>query len=131
MEDLKERYKDIVLDYCNTFAKRHGRTFYEEEQSTFWLQDSVVSLDDLFIDLNDIRYDVDNNVEEGMFIKWYDKMSDCYCLDINCPNYAAFCKGAPIISDEELNNLKDQRLKIDDMMRDFKQQIEDINNKNK
>lgn len=127
MKNITERYKDIVVEYCNKFAERHGGIFDENDQSDFWIQDSVIFFNDMYIDLNDIRYDVDNEPEEHLFIEWYDRMSECYGLGLTFPNYSAYLKGAPHPSDKEIEKFRQQHDKLIELKEDLERQADHLN----
>lgn len=117
-------YKDICERYVNEFCKKHE---YDSPER-FWVGDDVgdiLVVNDMFINFNDIRYDIDNNIEKHEFEKWYWKSLDVYEITgEKYLNYESFCKGAPDKYDEEsLNRIKELKFKLNKEIKKFKNDI--------
>ena len=88
---------------------------------------TIAMIGDMFVAMHDIRYDIDNDVDEKLFEAWYWKSVDVYELThINYMNYESFCKGAPDEwTKERLDIIRAAQKKIDDAKKEFEDLIED------
>lgn len=98
MEAIQERWREICSEYLKLFCDKHGYDF----ETNVWVGTDlsnigdIVVVDDMHIDMADVRYDIDNNVPKEKFEQWYWKrleLSECGVK--NYLNYPSFCKGAP------------------------------------
>ena len=92
---LKAEWCDICNQYLKLFCEKHEYTY----EPYMWVGDEVggiIEVCDMFVNFDDIRYDVDNDVPEDYFAKWYWKGLEVYQLTgKKYMNYPSFCKGAP------------------------------------
>lgn len=90
---MKKKYEEICNEYVYTFLKKHD--FYEEEYDEYsefyWVGEvgTIIEVADYFIDFQDIKYDIDNDIPAPIYFKYYD-----YSLDSKNPNlnYKTFTK---------------------------------------
>ena len=69
MGKLKEEYEEICERYCALFSMKQQLSFYG------WVGKDVggVTLfSDYYIGFENIRYDIDNQIEKGKILTWYD-----------------------------------------------------------
>jgi len=114
-EPLRDKWKKVCNEYLEKFMRKHE---YCEDINNIWVADDIgeiANIGDMFIAMNDIRYDLDNDVPEDYFEKWYWKRLDRYEMGIPYMNYASFCKGCPdpITSDQE-NEIIEARKRVDE-----------------
>ena len=67
--NLELEYKDLVMSYIREFEDKHTITF------DFFVGKNVGQIamfGDYYIDFDDIRLDIDKNVNESLFFEWYD-----------------------------------------------------------
>ena len=95
-ESLKQQFEEVCKAYFDAFVKRHDLV------SADWVGPGVCEIvcanDEVFLDFDDIRYDVDNaaSLSVNEIWDWAD-----YCLRLEyleCPkkiNFPSWCKGAP------------------------------------
>lgn len=128
MENLKFQFKEIAEAYLKAFCEKHD---YDYEDAR-WLGQRVGEVADLgddFYDLNDIRYDIDNNIPAGEIEKWADYILRLELLD--CPkkiNFQSWCKGAPLpYSEEMLNDIEDARRRVEEAKRELELLLKDEN----
>lgn len=127
VKTLISKWEEICNKYVKEFCKKHS---YDSPE-IFWIGNdpgTILCCNDMFIHMDDIRYDVDNNIPESYFEKWYWKRLDLYELGIeHWLNYSSYCKGAPDPYDEEkINEIKENQRNIDNLQKKLK---ELINNK--
>jgi hypothetical protein len=122
---LKQNYENACNAYLLAFTAKHGYDF----EPDCWVGNDVggiAMVGDLFVNLTDIRDDIDRDAPEQEFLKWYD-----YCLELHdlstknypipTPNYKSWLMGCPRKSVEEIQELEAMCQRV----RDAKQALED------
>lgn len=96
INELKKDWEKLTNEYVKNFCEKHEISFEEEYM---WVADvigGIVNVGDYFIDFSIIKYDIDNNISEEKFDKWYWKSLEVYQItEENYLSYESFCKGAP------------------------------------
>ena len=95
-ESLKQQFEEVCNAYLDAFVKRHDLV------SADWVGPGVCEIvcanDEVFLDFDDIRYDVDNAASLSVNEIW-DWVDYCRRLEyLECPkkiNFPSWCKGAP------------------------------------
>ena len=126
MRTIQERWKEICNEYLKLFCERHD---YEVEYDGWIGLDpsgcgTVVYVGDMYIDMEDLRYDVDNDIQTDQFEKWYWKRLELaeYGVD-HWMNYKSFCLGAPDEwTPERIQELKEAY----DKVQEAKERLEQI-----
>lgn len=92
--ELKNRWTEVSNEYLRLFCEKHE---YDYEPDAWIGQDAgtVASIGDMFVSMDDMRYDIDNNVEAQLFDKWYWESLDRHEKGLKYMNYPSFVKGAP------------------------------------
>ena len=71
--------------YVLLFEEKHDLYF------EYWVADNDGTVgcfsNEYYIDFNDIRFDLDNEIPEGKFIKWYDESLDLALKEKPIINY--------------------------------------------
>ena len=88
---LKTKYNKIVEQYLIAFVKKQDLDI----ENCYWVADRVgeiLSVNEQYhFSFDDIRFDVDNNVKEGLILKWQDESIDNYFkkkkYKVNYENY--------------------------------------------
>jgi len=74
MKDLKTRYEKICSDYIKTFVKKHDYEF------SGWVGDDIGGIacfvEQYYFNLNDIVYDVNNNLPQNLIFEWQEYLVD-------------------------------------------------------
>ena len=124
--ELKRQFKEIAEAYLKAFCEKHC---YEYEENA-WIGGrvgEVAVLGNDFYDLNDIRYDIDNNIPAGEIEKWTDYILRLEELD--CPkkiNFQSWCKGAPLpYSEDMLNDIEDARRRVEEAKKELERLLKD------
>ena len=122
-------WKDVCNEYLETFCKKHEYTY----ESDMWVGSdpgTVANIGDLFVGMDDIRFDIDNNVPESYFEKWYWKNLEVYELTgVHYMTYPSYCKGAPDNwSEERLQRARDAQKRLDEAKKSFKEEMDRIKN---
>lgn len=85
--NIKQRYENCVMKYVEMFCNKH------ELDYDGWIGDyfgEVAYLSDIIADMNDIRFDIDNNIDKHLYKEHY-----YYNLENSKTiNYRSYVKGA-------------------------------------
>lgn len=126
-QSTQERWKEICQEYLKLFCDKHEYSF----EDCFWVADdygTIACVSDMFISMEHIRYDIDNNIEETMFEKWYWKAIEIFELTgQDFMNYESFCKGAPDIwTEEKMEKLREAHMRVYEAEEALRQEIEEM-----
>lgn len=126
-QNIQERWRDICQEYLKLFCDKHEYSF----ENCFWVTDNygtIACVSDMFISMEHIRYDIDNNIEETMFEKWYWKAIEIFELTgQDFMNYESFCKGAPDIwTEEKIEKLREAHMRVYEAEEALRQEIEEM-----
>ena len=126
---LKERYEQVANDYVKELCRRFDPDY--DGYMPDWICDKVGgTLDDLwgyYINFDDVRLIIDENIPFDDFIKWYDYCLECHAIspDITTPNLRSWIKGCPRMRQEELDHLKELHRKVEFARQALEQAIEE------
>ena len=114
---LKAQWMDLCNIYLEEFCKKHGYK-YEPDMLVANEPGTIIEVCDMFVHMDNIRYDVDNDIPESYFEKWYWKNLDVYELTGNSyMNYESFCKGAPEpYTDEQLDKIREAKRELEKLI---------------
>lgn len=120
-ELMRERYENAVHEYCHAFCQKHGY-HYDPDMWVGGRVGEIIEIADYFCDFVDIRYDIDNDIAEEMFVQWYDYSLELAMLDagegkIKNVNYEHYCMGARPYSVEDIEALKEAKARVDEAKR--------------
>jgi hypothetical protein len=126
-QNIQERWRDICQEYLKLFCDKHEYSF----EDCFWVTDNygtIACVSDMFISMEHIRYDIDNNIEETKFEKWYWKAIEIFELTgQDFMNYESFCKGAPDIwTEEKIEKLREAHMRVYEAEEALRQEIEEM-----
>lgn len=114
-ELLKLAYQAAVEGYMIEFLNRHDLGPYDQSD---WIGDvgDIYECADMFMNFYDIRFDVDNNIPDNMYEKWYWDSLECAELGISFPNYQHWFNGAPTPSHESIQRIKNMKQNLADLI---------------
>jgi hypothetical protein len=125
---LKRSYRKVCLEYL--YQLFIDWNLYEgDEDGTqnfgWWVGDEVGSIycleDDTFIDMDDIRYCVDNNVSRDTYEEYTEYNLNCSEYGFDTMNLDAFVHGAPRIPKESFDRLSECKKTLYDAIEDIKE----------
>jgi len=108
---FEEKYKEykgccnwILFSFC-------GKHEYEYEEDLWVAGDigTIALIGDLYVDLQDMITDLNNNAPKEEFLKWYDYSLEVYQLGLNNVNYKSWLNGCPRYTDEELKMIREKK----------------------
>ena len=95
-KELKQQFEEVCKAYLDAFVKRHD--LVSADRVGPGVGANVCANDEVFLDFDDIRYDVDNAASLSVNEIW-DWVDYCRRLEyLECPkkiNFPSWCKGAP------------------------------------
>ena len=122
---LRKEYEKVCRDYAKAFCNMYGYDYDEKE----WVEiGGVYEIGDMFVNFDDIRYIVDNEVPSKMFYEWYDYTTRLGFIDISIPtpNLKSWCMGCPRKSDEEIRALEESHMRLIQLQKEFKCSVDDF-----
>lgn len=87
--NIKDSIEKLMNVYVTLFCDKHDYCF------DGWVGGEVggiTSCSDYFIDLRDMRLDIDNDVPKEMFVKWYEESMHSHLKDGYSINYKTYLK---------------------------------------
>ena len=83
---LKTKYEKIIEQYLIAFVDKQELDI----DNCYWIADRIGEIlsvnEQYYFNFNDIRFDVDNNVKDGLIFRWQDECIENN-LKINYENY--------------------------------------------
>lgn len=119
---LKSDYTDACNAYLKAFCEMYGFDYDPKD----WVGDDpggFVDVGDYYVGMDTIRTAVDREAPAKEFFKWYDYCMDCGHLELSSPNFDAWLRCCPRLSDEEIQELFRRKRKIEKMKEEFREMI--------
>ena len=131
-EERRKKWVDICNDYLYEFCQRHGYHY----DPFGWIggeEGKIIEINDMFVTMDNIRYDVDNNIDPEWFATWYWKSVDVHELTgENYMNYENFCKGCPDVwTEDRMESIRKSKKRIEDAKKALEKEIENIKHNKK
>ena len=124
----QERWDELCNEYLKEFCDKHEWQ-YEPDMWVAGNIGTIVMIGDMFVSMNNIRYDVDNNVPTDYFAKWYWKsieISDLTDGAENYMNYENYCKEAPDYwTEERVQKIRASKKRVEEAKNELLKAIED------
>lgn len=93
-------YNAIVGHYMAYFIQKHYDIDDEKEVDYYWVADmvgTIVDINDMFFNFDDIRFDIDNDIDKDVIFSWYDYMMEQHSINpLKNINFSSYTKGARI-----------------------------------
>ena len=124
----QERWNDLCNEYLKEFCDKHEWQ-YEPDMWVAGNIGTIVMIGDMFVSMNNIRYDIDNNVPTDYFEKWYWKSIEINELTDgaeNYMNYENYCKEAPDYwTEERVQKIRASKKRVEEAKNELLKAIED------
>lgn len=129
-ENIKSDWINVCNEYLRLFCLKHD---YDYDSDSWVGSDAgtVAMIGDMYVSMEDIRYDIDNGINVNKFEEWYWKNLEVYeLLEKNWLNYSSYCKGAPDpYSDEDLAKLRKLKNDVLIAQRTFEDELNKFKNR--
>ena len=120
-ELLNKRYNDVCEEYLMAFCDNYNRV-YERDSWVAGDAGTIACVGDYFFDFIDvIKYSVDNNLTDwDELIKWYDYTLFANEYNQTIPNFTAWHKGCPRLTNDEQERLVKLKKDFEDTIKEYK-----------
>lgn len=128
-EDLKNEFKLLCDKYVQAFMDMY---FDDSDMASYdWLTDDLIEVNDYFVNINTVKYCVDNNVLWEDFYQWYDYVLRVNTVDHNIPTPSIdmWVKGCPRRTEEDIENLESLHNHVMEAQRELEDAIERFTSK--
>ena len=103
---LKQQYWNACDAYVFAFCEKHGYNFDDAR----WVSDragGIAEVCDYFVDMATIMDDIDLDVPEEEFVRWYDYTLELRSIGVQTlPNFRSWVKGCPRMSEQDIAELR-------------------------
>ena len=122
--ELKLNWKEICNNYLSEFCEKHEYT-YEPDCWVTSDPGTIANIGDMFVSMENIRYDLDNDIPEEYFEKWYWKALEVYELvGEKFMNYESFCQGCPDYwTEDKLESIRKAKQRVIDARNALEREI--------
>lgn len=90
IQELKKQLENNITKYVELFCKKHDLYF------DYWVADltgTIVCLsNEYYIDFNDIRHDLEQDIKKKIFKEWYYKSMEEHLKNNNFINFTNYAK---------------------------------------
>lgn len=130
-QTLKQTWEKVCNTYLQEFCRRHGYSY----ELDMWVANdpgTIACVNDMFVSMEDIRYDIDNDAPEEYFERWYWKSLEVYELvGEKFMNYESFCKGCPDYwTEDKLESIRAAKQRVIDARDALEREINKYKNEN-
>lgn len=121
IELLNKKYNDVCEEYLKAFCDNYNRV-YEQDSWVGRESGTIACVGDYFFDFIDvIKYSVDNNLTDwDELVEWYDYTLFAHEYDQIVPNFTAWHKGCPRLTNEEQERLIKLKKDFEDTIKEYK-----------
>lgn len=129
--ELKLNWKEICNNYLFEFCNKHEYA-YEPDCWIAGDPGTIVNIGDMFVSMENIRYDIDNDVLKHCFENWYWKSLEVYELTgQNYINYKSYCEGCPDPWPESrLSSIRAAKQRVIYAQKELEEEINSYKNEN-
>ena len=129
-ELVKRKYEDACNDYLKLFCEKHG--FDYDDAVNSWVggeAGGTCLLADLAVSFDEMKVDIDNDVNKEEFYSYYEYAIEAYGLGFNCPNYNNWIRGCPRLSEEQIESIRKAKIRADYAKDELERIIKEENSK--
>jgi hypothetical protein len=129
-KELHDKYTDICNEYITIFLKKHN--FHSDYSGNdIWVANepgTIALIEDMFVNFDDVRYDIDNDIPEEKFYKWYSQQERLTLIGLKYLNYKSFCQGAPEpYTEKDIEEIIELQRKVVDAKQSLNNAMAEIN----
>lgn len=103
---IRNRYEKV----CNEYVAQLCSMWNQDIAYGWWVNNEVGGIwcygDFISLNMSDIVYIVNNNIEEEDVINWLDYVSTAVIYGLSCPNLKSWVNGCPRLSTEDIQKLQ-------------------------
>ena len=122
---LKQIFEGVAESYC----KRFDTCFFFGGGDYGWVGDKiggVLSISDFFLDYDDVRYIIDNNIDFTTWVDWYEYCERIGCIrdDIPVPSVEQWCSGFCRIDEEKIQEMEVAAKRLEEATIEFETTVD-------
>jgi hypothetical protein len=118
IELLDKNYKDACEEILKAFCKTYELP-YEKDSWTAVGVGTYANVGDFYIDMQDMLFMLNNNISWNVWLANYDYNMDAAYLGLNLINLQSWCRNAPRLSKEQMDNLKAMRKELEELTEEY------------
>ena len=118
-ELLKKNYEKA----CNEILKAFCSTYELQYEENAWVAGDVgtiAEVGDYYIDFQDMKYMLDNDIAFEEWLRWYDYCLDAHDLGLDTPHFTSWHKGCSRLTKEQIQGIKDKRRELEELIDSYK-----------
>lgn len=127
---LKAAFIKAVDAYMDEWCTKHGFEYGYDG----WVADDtggICMVGDYFVNFDDARYDIDNDLPETMYFDWYEYALDVYEVDTDRKiTLEAYANGYRPYTDTQIGMVKTGKAKIRELQKELDELIDSFKKKN-
>ena len=123
--EIKSEFESVCNAYVSLLAKNWGYDSDEFDTTHgfgWWVAGETGTvycfMDDLFISMDDIRFCVDNDVDEETYSDYLDYNCQCSEYGFNGLNLKSYVSGAPRIKEDVFNELREKKNELERLIKE-------------
>lgn len=116
---LKENYEKACDEMLKAFCCQYELQ-YEKDAWVAGDVGTIALIGDYYIDFQDMMYMLNSNIAFDEWLRWYDYCLDAHDLGFNTPNFTSWCKGCPRLTKEQIQNIKEKRQELKELIDSYK-----------
>lgn len=125
--DMLAKYRKAIDDYkdaCNNIIALFAEHYEVSVGKDDWVGGEVGSTicinEEFYLGMEDIILMLYKDVSWDEFLRWWDYNLDAHFLGLNSINLRSWLMGAPRLTDEQINGLKEKRKELQDLVDKYK-----------
>jgi hypothetical protein len=128
---IKSEWQILCNMYLKKFCDKHEYV-YEPDCWVAGDPGTIVNICDMFVSMENIRYDIDNDIPEEYFERWYWKSLEVYELvGEKYMNYKSYCEGCPDYwTEDKLASIRAAKQRVIDARDALEREINKYKNEN-
>ena len=121
--EVLENYNNACNDVVKAFSERYEVNVSEEDWVAGEVGGAICINEEFFVGMEILIIMLKNNVPWEEFLRWWDYNMDANLLGLNTINFVSWLTGAPRLSKEQLDGLKEKRKELTDLVEKYKKEF--------
>lgn len=122
----KEKIRKDFENACEEYLKALCEKFEMPYDKDAWVANDVGTIacvGDYFINFDEIRYIVDNDLTLDEYLQYYDYCLEAYDYGITAPNLENWHKGCPRATKEDFANIRKAKERLEGLIEETKKRL--------
>lgn len=118
VKGLEQAYVKACNDYIQAFAKHYDVTVDNDDWVAGDVGGTICINDEFFLNMEEIRFMLKNNMSWEAFLDWWDYCLDCHYLGLDSMNLRSWFKGAPRHTKEARDKIRKAKKELEDLIKE-------------